>query len=100
MVRNMAQTRPTLISFSGIDGAGKSTQIEALRARLKQAGLSTLSVIFWTDVARMTRLREVTGHTLFKGDKGVGTPAKPVSRRDKNVRSWYMTGARYLLTWM
>lgn len=89
--------RPRLVSFSGIDGAGKSTQIEALHARLKDVGMSALLITFWNDVARMTRLREVTGHTLFNGDKGVGTPAKQVNRRDKNVRSWYMTGARYLL---
>jgi thymidylate kinase len=98
MVRNTAQhIRPRLVSFSGIDGAGKSTQIEALQARLKDVGMNAFLVTFWNDVARLTRLREVTGHTLFKGDKGVGTPAKPVNRRDKNVRSWYMTVARYLL---
>lgn len=98
MVRKNADNRrPRLVSFSGIDGAGKSTQIEALHSRLKQAGVRTLSVTFWDEVARMTRIREVTGHTLFKGDKGVGTPAKPVNRRDKNVISWYMTVARYFL---
>jgi hypothetical protein len=52
-------------------------------------------VTFWDDVARLTRVREVTGHSLFKGDKGVGTPAQPVNRRDKNVRSWYMTAVRF-----
>jgi thymidylate kinase len=39
----------------------------------------------------------VTGHTLFKGDRGVGTPARPVNRRDKNVQSWYMTAVRFAL---
>jgi thymidylate kinase len=82
------------VSFSGIDGAGKSTQIEALRARLEQAGLRVLLITFWDDVARLTRFREVSGHTLFKGDKGVGTPAAPINRRDKNVRSWAMTLVR------
>ena len=28
---------------------------------------------------------------IFKGDKGIGTPEAPISRRDKNVRSWMMT---------
>ena len=88
---------PTLVSFSGIDGAGKSTQIEALQARLNEAGLRVLLVTFWNDVARLTRIRELSGHTLFRGDKGVGTPDRPVNRQDKNVQSWYMTPVRYCL---
>jgi thymidylate kinase len=86
--------RITLVSFSGIDGAGKSTQIEALRARMEETGLCVSVITFWGDVARLTRIRETTGHTLFKGDKGIGTPAAPLIRRDKNVRSWWMTCVR------
>lgn len=98
MNRKTSATRvPTLISFSGIDGAGKSTQIESLRARLKQAGVRVSLVTFWNDVARLTRVREVSGHTLFQGDSGVGTPARPVNRRDKNVQSWFMTPVRFCL---
>jgi len=98
MIRNASEyRRPTLVCFSGIDGAGKSTQIEALRARLSEIGASVLLLTFWEDVARLTRIREVTGHTLFKGDKGIGTPTTPVHRRDKNVRSWYMTAVRFAL---
>jgi thymidylate kinase len=92
--------RPRFISFSGIDGAGKSTQIESLCARLTEVGVGVSLVTFWNDVAMLTRLREVTGHTLFKGDKGVGTPAKPVNRRDKNVQSRYMTAVRFCLYFM
>lgn len=96
MIRKASEPRrPRLVSFSGIDGAGKSTQIQALRARLNDVGARVSLVTFWDDVARLTRVREVTGHTLFKGDKGVGTPAQPVNRRDKNVRSWYMTAVRF-----
>jgi len=96
MIRKLPENRaPRLVSFSGIDGAGKSTQIENLRARLSELGLRVLLVTFWNDVARLTRLREVTGHALFKGDNGVGTPTTPVIRRDKNVRSWYMTAVRF-----
>jgi thymidylate kinase len=85
------------ISFSGIDGAGKSTQIEALYTRLKRDGLKVRLITFWDDVARLTRIREATGHRIFKGDKGVGTPLSPINRRDKNVRSWLITSVRMLL---
>jgi thymidylate kinase len=85
------------VSFSGMDGAGKSTQIANLRTRLAEAGLRVSLVTFWDDVARLTRLRETSGHTLFKGDKGIGSPTAPINRRDKNVRSWPMTAVRYFL---
>lgn len=91
------ERRPILVSFSGIDGAGKTTQIEALRARLQESGMRVTLVTFWDDVARLTRLRESSGQALFKGDKGVGTPSSPINRRDKNVRSWPMTIVRFFL---
>ena len=86
-----------LVSFSGIDGAGKSTQIDLLRARLQRAGLEVRVITFWDDVACFTAMRETAGHRLFKGDKGVGTPEKPINRRDKNVRSRAMTIVRWCL---
>ncbi len=86
--------RCKFVSFSGIDGAGKSTQIANLRARLQEADLRVALVTFWDDVARLKRIREGAGHTLFKGEKGVGSPEKPVNRRDKNVRSWPMSLVR------
>src|SRR6202023_3842270 len=85
------------VSFSGMDGAGKSTQIHNLKTRLSEAGVRVSLITFWDDVARLTHLREVSGHTLFKGEKGVGSPTKPINRRDKNVRSWPMTLVRYFL---
>ncbi len=98
MIRKSTESRaPRIVSFSGIDGAGKSTQIDALRARLNEVGARVLLVTFWNDVARLSWVREGAGHTLFKGDRGVGTPAKPVNRRDKNVQSWYMTAVRFVL---
>lgn len=89
--------RTKFVSFSGIDGAGKSTQIEALCARLKEDGLRVLLIRFWDDIAELTRLRESAGHRIFKGDKGVGSPSAPIERRDKNVRSWFMTSVRLFL---
>jgi len=95
--KRSASRRPRLVSFSGIDGAGKSTQIGSLRAHLTDIGLRVLVITFWDEVATLTHLREASGHALFKGDKGVGTSDKPVNRRDKNVQSWYMTAFRFCL---
>ncbi len=76
-----------LISFSGVDGAGKSTQIENLSAHLRMSGLRVRLVTFWDDVATLKSFREGVGHKVFKGEKGVGSPEAPIARRDKNVRS-------------
>ena len=91
---NPTSRRPIIVSFSGMDGAGKSTQINLLRERLNQAGFRVSMLAFWDDVAMLTGVREFSGHALFKGEKGVGSPDKPVNRQDKNVRSWYMTLVR------
>ncbi|MBW4026314.1 dTMP kinase [Acidipila rosea] len=94
-MRASSKSRQTiLVSFSGIDGAGKSTQIENLRSQLQQSGFRVELITFWDDVARLKRIREGAGHKLFKGDKGVGTPDAPIERRDKNVRSPLMTLVR------
>ena len=92
--------RPAVVSFSGVDGAGKSTQIGALATYFRAQGLRVSIIPFWDEIACLTGLREGAGHRLFKGDKGVGTPEAPVSRRDKNVRAWPMSIVRlglYLL---
>jgi thymidylate kinase len=86
-----------LLSFSGIDGAGKSTQIGALQSRLTEGGFQVLLLTFWDDVAVLKRFREAASHELFKGDQGIGSPEKPLHRRDKNVRSWYLTVVRFCL---
>lgn len=94
----LSETRRTvMVSFSGIDGAGKSTQIEALRARLMRDGLRVHIVRFWDDIARLKGIRETSGHKLFKGEKGVGSPTAPINRRDKNVQSGPMTCVRLFL---
>ena len=45
-----AATSPLLISFSGVDGSGKSTQIDSLRSALHAAGLKTTLLAFWDNV--------------------------------------------------
>ncbi len=90
-------TRPIFISFSGIDGAGKSTQIANLQTYLRSSGLRVDLITFWDDVARLKRLREGAGQKVFRGDAGVGTPEAPIERRDKNVRSPLMTLVRLAL---
>ena len=85
------------VSFSGVDGAGKTTQIENLISYLAEQGLRVRIFRFWDDIARLTRLREGTGHTVFRGDKGIGSPEAPINRRDKNVRGWPMTCFRLFL---
>jgi thymidylate kinase len=89
--------RVRFVSFSGVDGAGKSTQIALLCAHLEERGLRLRVVRFWDDVARLTKLREGTGHRVFKGDKGIGSPEAPINRRDKNVGGWLMTALRFFL---
>jgi thymidylate kinase len=80
-----------LVTFSGIDGAGKSTQIDHLCETLSEAGKSFRLLRFWDDAATLQRFREEIGHKVFKGDKGVGSPEAPITRRDKNVQSPAMT---------
>jgi thymidylate kinase len=89
--------RPTLVSFSGIDGAGKSTQINALRDLIADSGVQVRVIPFWDEVARLKNLREASGHKIFKGDKGIGSPERPIERRDKNVRSRTMSLVRLFL---
>lgn len=91
---NGSRQQAMTVSFSGIDGAGKSTQIQNLCSSLQSAGLQVQIVTFWDDVARLKAIREGAGHKIFKGDKGVGTPDAPIERRDKNVRSPLMTLVR------
>jgi thymidylate kinase len=90
-------SRTNFVSFSGIDGAGKSTQIEALCARLREDGLRVHTIRFWDEIARLKGIRETAGHKVFKGDKGVGSPEAPINRRDKNVQSWPMTCVRLFI---
>lgn len=84
-----------IVSFSGIDGAGKSTQISALETWLRESGLRTRLLTFWDDVVVLSSSREFMSYKAFKGERGIGSPQKPVHRRDKNVSSAPLTVARF-----
>jgi thymidylate kinase len=94
----MTNPRKTLlISFSGLDGSGKSTQISNLVRALHASGYRTKQLAFWDNVVVGARYREGFVHKAYKSERGIGAPGKPVERRDKNVRRWYLTLARHLL---
>src|SRR5215467_1843161 len=86
-----------LISFSGMDGSGKSTQIEALCVQMAQAGLSVLKLAFWDDVAGLSKFRASFSHKFLKSSGEIGSPGKPARRNDKNNRAWYLLLARSFL---
>jgi thymidylate kinase len=86
-----------LITFSGVDGSGKSTQIAHLASQFACSRKKTELLAFWDDVVVFTRYREGFVHAVYKSERGIGAPGKPVHRRDKNVRHWYLTLARHLL---
>jgi thymidylate kinase len=92
-----ASNTPLLISFSGVDGSGKSTQIESLRTALQAAGLTTTLLPFWDNVVVGVKYREGFVHKVYKSERGIGAPGKPVKRRDKNMRGWHLTLARHYL---
>jgi thymidylate kinase len=91
----MKLARPILISFSGMDGAGKSTQIANLQTVAESYGLKVTVRTFWDNVVVLSRYRESAVQKVFKSESGIGTPEKPVNRRDKNVRGWHVSLLRH-----
>jgi thymidylate kinase len=81
---------PVLISFSGMDGAGKSTQIQMLCDQLAAEGNSLLQLAFWDNVVAFPKWRAGFSHKFLKSDGRVGTPERPANRNDKNNRAWYL----------
>jgi len=81
-----------IVTFSGIDGAGKSTQIDLLCKQLSEQGFRVVCVPFWDDIAVLSRFRaRVSLRTL----RSKHSPDDSL-RQDKNVRTWYLTLARSL----
>ena len=89
--------KPLLVSFSGVDGSGKSTQIENLRSILHASGFETRLLAFWDNVVVGVKYREGFVHKVYQSEQGIGEPGKPVNRQDKNVCRWYLTIARHIL---
>jgi len=95
VTRPTTAPRPFLISFSGIDGAGKTTQIEYLSALLKAQGLRVLRLSFWDDIAVWSKMRAGVGDRTLdfsrahRADEGSFSP-----RNNKHVQKWYLSAAR------
>ena len=93
--------RPFLISFSGIDGAGKTTQIEILFLRLQQSGFRVLRLAFWDHVAVWSKMRTQVGHrTAGSPETSLLAEHSFTPKNNKHIRKWYLSAARsglYLL---
>ena len=92
---NTRKRSPIVVSFSGLDGAGKTTQIDNLRALMDSLGLRHTMLTFWDNIVVLSRYREGFVHKVYGSERGIGAPDKPVERRDKNVRAWYLSLIRH-----
>ena len=74
-----------LVSFSGMDGCGKTTQIENLRRVISELGLSDQLLTFWDNVVVLSRYREEFVHTVYGSERGVGSPeqARQAPRQER-----------------
>jgi thymidylate kinase len=97
MSSRQSPAQPILVSFSGLDGSGKTTQIDALRDAISLLGVRSTLLTLWDDVVVARRFREGFTHKVLGSEQGVGEPGHPVERRDKNVRRGYLTVMRHLL---
>jgi thymidylate kinase len=88
---------PIIVTFSGIDGAGKSTQIEKLREYLASQGLAVKDLAFWDNVVMFPGIRAGFSKRVLQSDGSIGTPEKPADRRDKNTQNMPLLLGRSVL---
>ncbi|HWF92320.1 MAG TPA: hypothetical protein VN684_08550 [Terriglobales bacterium] len=88
---------PLLLSFSGMDGSGKSTQIEQLCSDLANSGFTVRRMEFWNNVVAFSSLRADFSRRVLQSDGEVGRPDRPAQRNDKNARKWYLIAGRHVL---
>jgi thymidylate kinase len=89
-------TRPFLITFSGIDGAGKTTQIEHFSSQLQKQGMSVLRLSFWDDIAIWSGMR--AGASRRTGAlRDEGPTHSLIPKNNKHIQKWYLTAARSAL---
>jgi thymidylate kinase len=84
-------SRPFLVTFSGIDGAGKTTQIERLSSYLEKQGLRVVRLSFWDHVAVWSKMRAGVGQRTV--DSRHADPTF-TPKNNKHVRKWYLIAAR------
>ncbi len=88
-------SRPFLITFSGIDGAGKTTQIEYLASSLQEQGLRVQRLSFWDDVAVWSNMRGGVGQRTANVSRADEVGERSFSpKNNKHIRKWYLTAAR------
>lgn len=88
-------TRPFVISFSGIDGAGKTTQIEHLATHLQEQGLRVLRLTFWDHVAVWPTMRAGVGNRAMDFCQPDPSAQRSIAPKNhKHIRNWYLTAAR------
>lgn len=89
--------RPFLITFSGIDGAGKSTQIEALSSWLQGHGLRVKHFAFWDHVAIWPRMRTGVGQRIAAHSRANTAQDSLIPKNHKHIHKWYLNAARSVL---
>jgi thymidylate kinase len=89
--------RDLLIIVEGIDGSGKSTQIEKLRAYLHEEGIPVTQMAFWDKVVLFRSARTGFSKNVLQSDGAVGTPERPAQRNDKNTQAWPLLVGRSVL---